>query len=190
VNGPDAKKGDWLHEDPKILASAAGVNVDVYTLARIMRSEAGSGPEPERIAVAWVARNAAREKGVSPTAWATGASGLSKGFYGPQNIQKRVVATGSAPRAKDLELAQAIMNGDIPDNTGGATHFMHPAGQNLLAKMGLKGYTQSAETVIARWKASGLDPRKVDGAPRILVFVPVGKKALVASNKSASGGTS
>jgi len=188
--GPSAKVGGWIPTSPKALASTAGVHEDVYTLAAVMRSEAGSGPEPERVAVAWVARNAARAKGVSVTAWATRATGPSAGYYGPQNIQKRIVSTSKAPRSADLKLAQAIMNGEIRDNTGGATHFLHPAGQDALARLGLKGYTKGSADVIARWKASGLDPRNVVGAPRILVFVPVGKKALVATAGAGKTGAS
>jgi len=170
--GPSAKAGTWIRTSPSALASAAGVTPDVYTLGAVMRSEAGQGPEAERIAVAWVVRNAARAAGKSVTAWATSATGKSNGFYGAQNFESRDVSTQLAPRQSDLDIAQQILGGQIPDNTGGATNFLHPAGQNALARTGLTGYTASAKTVIARWAAKGLQARNVNGAPRLLVFVP------------------
>lgn len=185
--GPSAAAGTWIRTAPVTLANAAGVHPDVYTLGAVMRSEADGGPEAERIAVAWVARNAARASGKTVTAWATKASGASAGYYGGQNFESRVIATGKAPRKDDLALAQKILNGQVPDNTGGATNFIHPAGQDALARAGLKGYTKSAQQVIDRWGARGLQPRKVPGAPRLLVFVPGKKPPLVASIGSKVG---
>src|SRR6266850_3343219 len=49
--GEDAAKGDYLHTSPAAAAGAVGVPVEIYSLARGIRSEAGSKSEAERIAV-------------------------------------------------------------------------------------------------------------------------------------------
>lgn len=194
--GEDAPSGKWLPVSPRKLADRAGVHVDTYTTAAIMRSEAGSGPEAERIAVAWVAKNAAKRGGRSVTAYATRArvpvikmvngkpvktgkwkDGKSAGFYGPQNIEARKVSTRLAPRTRDIELATEIANGEHPDPTGGATNFIHPKAQSAL--VGKKGYRLGTQKIIDRWRVKyGLHPRKVPGAPRLLVFVPKSKASV------------
>jgi hypothetical protein len=172
VFGREAPDGGFLAIAPSELANAAGVAVDVYTGARIIRSEAGSAHENERAAVLWVALNQCARWGVGLT---DGACRGSKGggYYGAQNAGGRWISTRLAPTADDLQLADSIVNaGFPPDRTDGATKFMHVATQTALHRRDPDRY-KAPEVVIADWRADGYEPREVPpvSPQRFLVFV-------------------
>ena len=110
------------------------------TLARVIRSEIGNGTYAQKVAVAWVTRNLAAERRQTLTQMACSPCG-------PQVGNTRPVSTRQDATARDREVATAVLSGDVPDPTGGATHFLSPAGLG----------TKYAE-VRARWLGWGWRP--------------------------------
>lgn len=159
----DAPANDYLHVESAQLAKAAGVPVDVYSLARTLRSEAGRRSQAERIAVAWAVRNHAKRLGKTITATVTGGT-KGGGYYGSQNLGGRYVSTRYAPLKADLDLATAIMGGSVGDNTGGAERFFAPKAQDKLVALARPGYTKTAAMVRAQWEKEGW---RVHGIPGV-----------------------
>jgi hypothetical protein len=177
--GPDADaRTGFVNVLPATLAKQLGVQLEVYSLARMIRSEAGSAGAAERRAVAWVARNNARSRGISLTQLLTAGGGVAAGYYGKQNLGGRYAATGQAARQGDVDLALQVLGGTLSDNTDGALHFFNPALQDKLFASNAKKYTKNADAVIASWTAKGLEARTVAGTNPATFLVFVQGKAL------------
>lgn len=149
--------------DPAAAALEAGVTRRVYALGRVIASEAGSRPELEQIAVAWVVVNEAdrrygKKDGVPDVERLILAP---DGAFGAQNVGKFV---SSRLEGKDSHraLAKQILSGAMPDPTGGATQFDSPRAQRALVARGTSGYTKTPEQVA--------DARRSEG--KALVIVP------------------
>lgn len=126
---------------------------DVEALARVIRSEIGTGPLQHRLHVAWATRNLATERGQSIVEMACSPCG-------PQDRSRPVSSRQRATDA-DRELARQVLAAPCQlDPTGGATHFIDPLLQDQLARAGAPGYAGNPYASVARrWRASyGWDP--------------------------------
>ena len=162
------------------LATAAGVGLNQYALARMMQSEGRA--EADRIARAWVAINDARATTGGNVyrvitlrkAWHhVGAGGKVEtheraGFFGEQSAGGRY-ATTKEPSSAVIALAGRVLKGEIPDPTHGATRFVDTKA------FGHQPGTRTFAEVDAKWRAEGFRPRAVPGAdPSFLVYSKVG----------------
>jgi hypothetical protein len=170
--GQSAEKSSFVPVAPKTMAATAGIPIETYTLARVIRSEAGSSDRAVRVAVAWVTKNEAQRRGVSLTDLVVRTGKKGSGYYGAQNIGGRFVSSRMAPREEDVILADKIQQGAIPDNTGGAVKFFSPGAQDQLVGK-LVGYSKTSREIIDAWKADGLTPRSLPGVSpyKFLLFV-------------------
>jgi len=136
--------------DPGALAQAAEYPVDEYSLARALMSEVGTEGNQYLHAVAWAIRNRAAERGTTITELVTAPSGL----YGRQNAGTgaKFVATGQDPRERHAVVAHLVLTGQVPDPTGGATHFFSPRTQDVLAA---RDGGKDAAAIFAAWAAPG-----------------------------------
>lgn len=141
----------------KLLAEAQAllgraISMDAYALARMVRSEGGNGPVPEKQARVWVALNDRDAHRWSTLYTIAGPTGL----FGPQRGWR--YASGSDPYENDLYLAEAVLAGQLADNTGGATKFVD------IDSFGVQEGTGSYEDLVERWGKDGLAPFEVEGA--------------------------
>lgn len=140
---------------PEDLARAAGVPVDVYSLARVMQSEESS--RAGRIAVGWATRNAATRGKITVTKLVTRSDKASAaGKYGRQDAGPKWCATSQAPTADVLEIAKQILAEPpkVPDPTKGASQWDAPGLQDKLHKQNPAKW-KSAEEIAAKRKAAG-----------------------------------
>lgn len=157
TSSPAPSDGSRLQIYPSDLARVAEellgrpVSVESYALARMIASEAGSGPVPEKQAIASVALNDARAHGWSLLYTLAGPTGL----FGPQRGWR--YATSRDPYEQDLQVAEAVLAGELGDNTGGATKFVHAGA------FGVQEGTGSYDDLVARWGREGLVPDWVPG---------------------------
>ena len=165
TNAPAGPDG-IVRVPPDELARQAGVSLDVYALARMLRSEHGSEAERVKVAVGWAAVNQAKASGVSISRLLLRgtAKGGSDGYFGAQNVGK-YASTRTDPTTDDVAIAAKVLGRTVPDPTGGATQFDSPAAQRALVAKNLKGYSKGPEAVAAeRLKRSdlvtvpGIDP--------------------------------
>jgi hypothetical protein len=121
-------------------------------LARVIRSEIGNGSAQQRLHVAWATRNLAAERKQSLVAMACSPCG-------PQQLG-RPVSSRQEAREIDRLLADAVLAAPaMLDPTGGATHYINPALQDLLVARKAPGYTKSYERVRKLWSGSyGWEP--------------------------------
>ncbi len=118
------------------------ITLTPYTLATVMASEAGSGQPAAKAAIAWAIKNAARAKGVNVFRLVA-----PDGKFGGQ--LGRYCASGQPPSEIDLNIAEAIEAGKIPDMTRGAVQWDSPNAQDALVKRGQAGYNKTAAMVAA-----------------------------------------
>lgn len=152
---------------PMWLAASAGVDESVYSLARMVSSEAGSANAETLLALAETARNKAIQRGVSVTSLLTQAKvASSNGLYGEQ-AAGRWASTRLDPNGRHLAAADAALNGGTTFAQG-ATDFFDPATQDTGVQNG-HALKQSSSTYIANRDKEGLhwvgplpgiDPRK------------------------------
>jgi len=124
------------------------VDSDTEALARVIRSEIGTGSAQQRLHVAWATRNLAQKRHTTIARLACSPCGRQ----GPE----RPVSTRFAPTAADRELAALVLTApQLLDPTGGATHFIDPVLQDELATSGaVTGYAgQTYQLVRRRWQA-------------------------------------
>jgi hypothetical protein len=134
-------------------APAVYVDDEIEALARVIRSEAGTGSAPQRVHVAWTTRNLAAEQGQTIAEMACSPCG-------PQELGRPVSSRQDASDA-DRELARQILASPaLLDPTGGATHFINPTLQDELAARGRPGYRGRPYGVVRqRWlEAYGWEP--------------------------------
>lgn len=144
---------------PDELASAAGLDVDTYALARALVSEHGWDPDAYLTAIAWAMRNKAEERGVSLVRLLTdGAGTAGDGRFGRQNAPAgtKYASTQTDPSERHVRIAAEVIVAPVSlDPTRGATHFFSPRTQDALAAKGAAGYTRTAAQVDADWRAPG-----------------------------------
>ncbi len=126
---------------------------DVEALARVIRSEIGTGSPQQRLHVAWATRNLAAERQQTIVEMACS----------PCGRQERGRPVSSRQRATDADrvLAREVLATSCElDPTGGATHFINPLLQDKLARLGAPGYGGNTYAVVARrWRVSyGWEP--------------------------------
>lgn len=151
--------------NPIDLATAAGLDLDTYSLARALSSEHGQDPDAYLVAVGWAIRNYAGEKGSSIFAVLTdGAGDAGDWLYGEQKAAAgtKYASTSQDPYERHLTAAVAVVSGATPDPTGGAAHFFSPRTQDKLAAKAADGDARYAKylgrdaaSVDARWRAPG-----------------------------------
>ena len=161
VTNASVGPGKVVDADPRALARQAKVDLDTYSLARVISSEA-TDLLAEKVAVGWVTKNKAALRRRSITALVTSGR-RGKGKYAAQNTGGRFVSTRLDPRTEDIEIATGVISGRVPDTTGGAIGFLHPVAQDRLLAEGRPGYTRGSQATIDKWRASGLIPAAADG---------------------------
>lgn len=125
---------------PDDLATAAGAELEEYSLARMISSEEGQANNATKAAVAWAMVNYARRAAKSITAILVRAKNANhSGYYGTQrdidqqssnfNKSDRYASTANDPYQGDLDIARGILNGTIEDFTGGAIQFDRAASE-------------------------------------------------------------
>ena len=126
-------------------APAVYVDDETEALARVIRSEAGTGSPQQRIHVAWATRNLAVERRETIAEMACSPCG-------PQQLGRPVSTRQDADQA-DRELARYVLSAPpLLDPTGGATHFINPTLQDDLAARGRPGYRgRPYDEVRQRW---------------------------------------
>jgi hypothetical protein len=126
---------------PEELADLAGLDVEAYSLARLIASEEGRSSNSVKAAVAWAVLNHATNSGKSVTALLTHAKlAAHSGSYGTQrNIEEgtpgyngsdRYASTAADPYEGDGAIAAAVIAGQLADPTNGAEYFDRPAGES------------------------------------------------------------
>jgi len=121
---------------------------DTEALARVIRSEIGTGSLQQRLHVAWATRNLAEKRHTTVVRMACSPCGRQEAG--------RPVSTRFAPTDDDRKLAALVLAAPkLLDPTGGATHFIDPALQDELAASGaVDGYAgQTYQRVRRRWQA-------------------------------------
>jgi len=134
-----------------------------YALATMIASEHGSASPYIKGAIANTAWNQARTLGkhieelLAPD-----------GTFGGQ--QGRYASTKNPPTEEDLLIAEAVLDGRLPDVTGGALHFDSPSAQRALAARHEPGYEGRTPEAVAASRARtglvavylpGIDPNEV-----------------------------
>lgn len=111
--------------NPEVLATENGLDIDTYSLARMVMSEASVlGPAGMK-AVGFAAKNYADSAGKTLSALLLRAKGEANGFYGKQD-QGRYAATSRDPSQSAIEAAIAVMGGYEGDPTEGADQWDSP----------------------------------------------------------------
>jgi len=116
---------------------------DVTALARVIRSEAGTQTLAERVAVAWVCRNAARDRKLSIAQLVCSPCGKQAGW-------RRPFSTAQAPTDDDRRVAATVlgMSREL-DPTDGAINCFEPQLADQLAAAGRA--KDNADAIRARW---------------------------------------
>lgn len=160
--------GDPVTQTPAQLAAEASrvaghaVSVEAYALARMIRSENGSGTVLAKQAVAHVALNDARAHGWTLLYTLTVNSRRPAGSFGSQRGGR--YSTSRDPYENDLVIAEYAISGVLPDPTGGADKFVHKGA------FGVQEGTGSYDSVVRRWAADGYQPTEIPGTGDLVVF--------------------
>lgn len=98
------------------------LSLDAYSIARNVRSEAGSGSVPEKVAMAMAAIDRARldKKSISAVTMKNGE------LYARQSGVNPAVATSKDPTWEEIVIAELALHGDFEGYTHGATHYFSP----------------------------------------------------------------
>lgn len=133
---------------PDELASDAGVQLDTYAAARMLGSEEPHSSRGTKIAIAWCLVNEANAQGISVARLLTRAKNPDHdGYFGTQadlerwvtndagervHPSDRYASTRTDPYTEDIAIAQAVLNGSIPDKTNGARRYDRPAHEDAV----------------------------------------------------------
>lgn len=158
TNAPYSKTTGVVPGHPDDLAATAGVDVEVYSLARVIASEEGLSSVATQAAVGWSVRNHASNASKSITALLTAAKyGPHAGYYGTQrnievgtsgyNGSDRYASTANDPYAGHVQVAAGVLDGSIEDFTGGADQFDRPAGEKDPAAVAANRAASGSEEV-------------------------------------------
>lgn len=163
--------------DPHQLAAQAGVDDETYALARAISSEEGTSSTSTKAVVGWVFVNEARRRGTSVFSLMTKAvTPGHSGKYGTQkdiesgtpsyNASDRYASTAQDPYDGDIAIATGILNGTIPDVTGGANQEDRPSGESNPDRVAAKRVAGGSELVqgiddlvdgdLRLWRVSGV----------------------------------
>lgn len=123
------------------------ITLPAFVLATMIASEQGSDSPYVKGAVANAALNQAAVSGVDVVRLLTRGAG-TLGKFGSQ--QGRFASTALAPTEEDLLVAEAVLDGRLPDVTGGAVQFDSPRAQRELVARGEAGYDDAPDEVAAR----------------------------------------
>lgn len=126
---------------PAELAAQAGLDLETYALARLIASEEGNSSREVQALVAHAVKNAAAAGGKSIASKLLYAKyNPHSGSFGTQrNIEEgttgynrsdRFASTASDPYEGHGQVAAGVLDGSIPDLTGGATQFDRPSGES------------------------------------------------------------
>lgn len=156
----------YVIEDPQLLASSEGMDLETYTLARVIVSEAGTKSRDVQAAIAWAVVNESARKGMSIFQRTTltrdrGQTGKFGSQYHPITQDNRYVSTAKDPAQAHMSLAREIADGKITDPTDGATQFFEPALHDQLHAAGRPGYEKTAAEVLASWTKKGTTYQQV-----------------------------
>jgi hypothetical protein len=157
-----------VDDDPSSLAIAASavagrdVSLDELALSRMLASEEATSSAATKIAIAWVAVNEARRRGVTAAALLLADRGPGDGHFGEQ--RGRYASTRADSYEGDLQIASDVLEGRVADITSGAVHFYRPKLQDQLYAKGKTSKT--AADVAAAW-GNGYN---VDGTDEGIVF--------------------
>lgn len=157
--GPDG----LVSASPEGLAAAAGASLAAYSLASAMQSEERT--DRGRLAVGRATLNAAGQdpdkifRLLAP-----------RGLYGAQTSNP-YASTARPPTARTLGLAQAIVDGRVPDFVEGAVKWDAPAAQDRAHALYLANpkkypkYRLSSVDLATRRRAEGFREVSVPGVP-------------------------
>jgi len=150
-----------IAENPDDLAASAGLDLQTYSLARVISSEEGNSPVAYWVAIASATMN--NSIGGDVFSYAT------DGSFGKQGAG-RPVSTAQDPYEGHVKIAQAVMSGQIPDPTNGAKYWVAPRTQDILHLRDPSVYKSFADVNASRL-AAGLkqvNPAGIDSS--LLVF--------------------
>lgn len=145
----------YIATSPAQLAAQAGVDIETYSLARVLASEGYGGEDVGEIwaivAIAQAVVNTARARGKNITALVTASTWGTPlaGHYGEQS--GRYAATSADPREWHLAVARAVLQGAVPDLARGATQFFDPLVQDGGVQRGTK--IKTADAILQSWHA-------------------------------------
>ena len=152
-----------VEADPQGLADAAGVPLDVYALASMMQSE--EHDDRGRLAVGravWNAVRGDRSKLVRKL--------IPHGHFAAQDFGQ-YAATSTAPTARTLALAAAVVEGRVPDFVDKAVQWDAPAAQDRNHERYLREpqrspqYRFSSAEIAERRTRAGAHEVRVPGVP-------------------------
>jgi len=155
-------------EAPAVLAAEASrrlgrkIPLETFTLAALMASEAGGGPELARVAIAHAALTAAKRAGRSLHEQVTQPFGTYGGELG------KYAASKNSPTEGDLELAEAVLAKKIGNPAPGANQWDSPRAQRALVARGEAGYgpENTPEAVEQRRRSANQVPVYLPGVDR------------------------
>jgi hypothetical protein len=134
---------------------------DAVALATMIASEQPEDPPHVKAAIANTAVNYARYKKFTDVEDAvTHGSGPERSFGGQLG---RYASTNEPPTIEDVNIAEAVLSGRLPDRTGGAIQYDSPFVQMEGLRKGLPGYKRTPEQVAADREKSGLVAWYMDG---------------------------
>lgn len=115
-----------------LMDAGRDLSLDAYSLARNVRSEAGSGSLPEKVAMAQVAINRMRAQGktISQMTMRDGR------WYAQQSGQNPSVATSKDPSWEDIVIAEMALWGIFEGWADGAVLYYSPNDQDGLYRAG------------------------------------------------------
>lgn len=145
--------------DPEQLATDAGMTVDAYAGARMVQAEAGGLPESGRAGVYWAAKNYAESVGKSLSAVLL----KPTGFFGSEK-RNPYASTARDPNEASLSTVRKAEGGELPDPTGGATHWDSPWSYKNNPETG-ETAQERADRFAANRRSEGLELFVLDDVP-------------------------
>ena len=161
----DVDENGLVPVPPEELAAQAGVDLEVYALARCLASEHANDPNIYLLSIGWAVKNKAAERQESILELLTnGAGDAGDGWFGEQKAAAgtKYASTARDPHVRHVEVATSVIFGGMPDPTGGATHFFSPRAQDALAQKAADGDERyrkyagkDAEYIFRSWAQPG-----------------------------------
>lgn len=130
--------------DPAGLAASAGLDLDTYALARMIASEEGNSSAATQALIAHAAVNHAGGADRIAAVLLKAKNPTHSGSFGTQKDLERLVTTADGkqvhpsdryastatdPYEGHAAIARGVLDGTIPDLTGGADQFDRPSGE-------------------------------------------------------------
>jgi len=138
--------------NPVDLAADKGIDLEVYSLARVGQSEEGMSSDRAKIAVMYACKRHAERQGQTITYIVTRGNQertdfqAAIGHYGRQGIHP-YCTTIAEPKSHTIELAKQVIDGTLPDETDGAQWWDNPFAQAVLAKV----HPRKQDPVTGKW---------------------------------------